>query len=128
MDLTKFQGKRICVAVSGGIDSVSLLDYMQKRQAEFGYVLSAVHCEHGIRGEDSVGDMQFVETLCKAYGVPLTIFRENCIKKAETEKGSLETAARRFRMQSFSMLVHGGRADYIATAHHKNDEAETVLR
>ena len=127
MDLTKFQGKRICVAVSGGIDSVSLLDYMQKRQAEFGYVLSAVHCEHGIRGADSVGDMQFVETLCKEYDVPLTIFREDCVKKAETERCSLETSARKFRMQSFSMLVHGGRTDYIATAHHKNDEAETVL-
>ena len=127
MDFTKFQGKRICVAVSGGIDSVSLLDYMQKRQQEFGYQLCAVHCEHGIRGEESERDMRFVEELCQKYGLPLTVFREDCLAKAEREKCSIETSARRFRMQSFAKLITDGKADYIATAHHKNDEAETVL-
>ncbi|MBR2023685.1 MAG: tRNA lysidine(34) synthetase TilS [Clostridia bacterium] len=127
MDFTRFQDKRICVAVSGGIDSVSLLDYMQKRQKEFGYELCVVHCEHGIRDKESVRDMQFVEELCKQYGLELTVFREDCLAKAEREKCSVETSARRFRMQSFARLIKGGKADYIATAHHKNDEAETVL-
>ena len=127
MDFTKFQGKRIGVAVSGGIDSVSLLDYMQKRQQEFGYELCVVHCEHGIRDKESVRDMQFVEELCKKYELPLTVFREDCLKKAEREKCSVETSARRFRMRSFAQLIKDGKADYIATAHHKNDEAETVL-
>lgn len=127
MDLIKYKGKRICVAVSGGIDSVSLLHYMQKHQKEFGYILSAVHCEHGIRGEESVEDMRFVQALCREQSIPLTVFKEDCITRAKQEKCSLETVARTFRYESFSMLVSENKTDYVATAHHKNDEAETVL-
>ena len=101
MDLAKFQGKRICVAVSGGIDSVSLLHYMQKHQNQFGYTLSAVHCEHGIRGEESIEDMRFVQALCKAQNIPLSIFQADCLLRAKQEKCSLETVARTFRYQIF---------------------------
>ena len=127
MDLAKFQGKRICVAVSGGIDSVSLLHYMQKHQNQFGYTLSAVHCEHGIRGEESIEDMRFVQALCKAQNIPLTIFQADCLLRAKQEKCSLETVARMFRYQSFESLIQQNKTDYVAVAHHRNDEAETVL-
>ncbi len=127
MDLSKCRGKRICVAVSGGIDSVSLLHDLQNHREAYGYILSAVHCQHGIRGEDSLEDMRFVQDLCNRYGVPLTIFEEDCIARAKQEKCSLETSARHFRYECFTKLIDGDKADYIATAHHKNDEAETVL-
>ena len=127
MDLTKYNGKRICVAVSGGIDSVSLLHYMQNQAKTMGYTLSVVHFEHGIRGEESVEDMRFVQTLCEKYNLPFTAFQENCIRLAKDKKCSLETAARQFRLQGFAKMVNENKADYIATAHHKNDEAETVL-
>lgn len=127
MDLTKFNGKRICVAVSGGIDSVSLLYYMQKQAQTLGYTLSVVHFEHGIRGEESVEDMRFVQKLCEKYNLPFTAFQENCIRLAKDEKCSLETVARQFRLQGFAKITNENKADYIATAHHKNDEAETVL-
>ena len=125
--LKKYRGKRICVAVSGGEDSVALLHYLNALKEEYGYQLSAVHCEHGIRGEESIEDMRFVEDLCKAWDIPLYLFQEDCPARAKRDKESLETAARNFRYECFSQLVREGKAYVIATAHHKNDEAETVL-
>ena len=125
--LKKYQGKVICVAVSGGEDSVALLHYLNALKTEYGYTLLAVHCEHGIRGQESLDDMRFVERLCREWGILLYTFQEDCPARAKREKESLETAARNFRYECFSRLVREGKAYAIATAHHKNDEAETVL-
>ncbi len=123
----EYRGKRICVAVSGGEDSVALLHYLKTREAAEGYTLFAVHCEHGIRGEESLKDMRFVVDLCEKLNVPLYTFSGNCPQRAEREKVSLETAARNFRRESFASLINENKVDFIATAHHQNDEAETVL-
>ena len=127
MWLKDFSGKRICVAISGGVDSVSLLHYLKKCETECGYILCAVHCEHGIRGEESLADARFVTAFCKEQDVPLYSFSEDCPLRAKRDKQSLETAARNFRQECFHVLLTEGKADFIATAHHKNDEAETVL-
>ncbi len=127
MKLHDYKGKRICVAVSGGVDSTALLHYLKQQEKTCGYTLSAVHCEHGIRGEESVADMRFVQETCTLWSVPLFLFTEDCPKKAEREKTSLETAARNFRYACFEKLLSRGDVDYIATAHHVCDEAETVL-
>ncbi len=127
MDLNIFSGKKICVATSGGLDSTALLHYLKTRQAACGYVLCALHCEHGIRGEESLKDMRFVQALCKAWDVPLFLFQEDCLQRAQREKCSVETAARAFRQDCYARLISEGKADYIATAHHADDEAETVL-
>ncbi len=115
------------MATSGGMDSTALLHYLQSRAAEWGIFLCAVHCEHGIRGEESVEDMRFVQTLCKEWNIPLYVFQEDCLQKAEREKTSVETAARNFRYACFEKIIQEGKADCIATAHHMQDEAETVL-
>lgn len=60
MDWREFSGKRICAAVSGGMDSMSLLHMLKSRAEECGFSLSAVHCEHGIRGKDSLEDARLV--------------------------------------------------------------------
>ena len=127
LDLGKFKGKRLCVAFSGGVDSSALLHFLFSKQQTYGYFLSAVHCEHGLRGEDSIEDMHFAERTCKAYGVPLYIFQQDCSLLAQMDKCSLETAARQFRKSVFTSLVEEDKTDYIVTAHHQNDEAETVL-
>lgn len=127
LNLKKFLGKKVCVAASGGLDSTVLLHYLKAGEKEYGYSLCAVHCEHGIRGEESVGDMQFVKTLCEQWNVPLYVFQEDCPARAKREKVSLETAAREFRRECFAKLINEGKADRIATAHHLQDEAETVL-
>ncbi|MBE5745071.1 MAG: tRNA lysidine(34) synthetase TilS [Clostridiales bacterium] len=125
--LQELENKVVCVATSGGMDSTALLHYLKSQEDTYGYTLSAVHCEHGIRGLKSIMDMRFVQKMCKKWDIPLYIFRENCKKKAQTEKTSLETAARNFRYECFQSLRMEGKADCIATAHHARDEAETVL-
>ncbi len=127
MDLKGFLGKRICVAISGGADSVALLHYLKSHENECGYYVSAVHCEHGIRGEESLADMRFVQEYCQKLNVELTVFTQDCLARAKREKVSLETAARDFRRECFVSLINEKKVDYIATAHHQNDEAETVL-
>jgi tRNA(Ile)-lysidine synthase len=127
LDLSKFKDKRICVATSGGVDSTALLHYLKSREKECGYKVSAAHCEHGIRGEESISDAKFVERICKEWDVPLYTFFEDCPARAKQKKMSLETAARDFRYESFAALISENKTDFIALAHHKNDEAETVL-
>ena len=127
LDLRKFFGKKVCVATSGGADSTALLHYLKTQEIACGYSLSAVHCEHGIRGEESLDDMRFVEAFCRELDVPLTVFSCDCKQRAKDTLVSLETAARAFRRECFSALVTEGKADFIATAHHQSDEAETVL-
>ena len=128
--MKKFDGlfdKRVCVAISGGVDSTSLLHYLKANEKEIGFTLCAVHCQHNIRGEESLSDEAFVRELCQKWNVPLFVFSEDCIKRAKQDKVSLETAAREFRLESFSALIKNGQADFIATAHHVSDEAETIL-
>ncbi len=122
-----FRNKRICVAISGGSDSVALLHFLKSEREKWGYSLSAAHCEHGIRGEESREDMRFTQSLCREWGIPLRTFEGDCPARAKAEKVSLETAARNFRYECFSSLLKEGSADYIALAHHRDDEAETAL-
>ncbi len=106
---------------------MALLHYLRAEASNYGYILSAVHCEHGIRGKASIKDKNFVEKLCKAWGVPLFLFTENCLLRQKVEKESLETVARNFRKECFLKLIKEDKTDYIATAHHLGDKTETVL-
>ena len=127
MNFIGYKEKRICVAVSGGVDSVVLLHKLKALSDDCLFSLCAVHCEHGIRGKESVEDMQFVQALCEGLNIPLFVFRADCPVLAKELGESLETAARRFRYEAFESLLNEGKADYIALAHHSGDEAETVL-
>ena len=126
-DLSKYQGKTICVAFSGGADSLSLLHYLQANAFSCGYFLSAVNCEHGLRGDASLRDTRFVQEYCKRQNILLHCFSADCFARAATEKTSVETAARNFRYECFESLLNERKCDYIALAHHADDEAETVL-
>lgn len=127
LDLKKYKGKKICVAVSGGVDSMVLLRYLKSQELEHGYSVSAVNFEHGIRGETSLRDSAFVKEVCDRDGILLYAYQENCLERAEKEKTSVETTARNFRLERYEALVQSGKADFIATAHHADDLAETVL-
>ena len=123
----QYRGKRVCVALSGGIDSVCLLHVLKGQAADMGITLSAIHIEHGIRGEESLRDMAFCEVLCKEWGVPLKIVRENVPALAAEQGGSVEQVARAVRYAAFFAVVDTGEADFVATAHHADDLAETIL-
>jgi len=118
---------RIAVAVSGGVDSVVLLHKMRSLQDSMGWSLSVVHCEHGIRGEESLLDRDFVQALAKRWGLECYLFSADCPTLAKERKISLETAAREFRYECFQSLLDGGAVDFVALAHHLDDAAETTL-
>ena len=65
-------GDHVCVGVSGGADSVCLFLVLEELRHSFGFSVSVVHIEHGIRGQESVEDMEFVRTLAGQYGIPFT--------------------------------------------------------
>ncbi|MDE7373498.1 MAG: tRNA lysidine(34) synthetase TilS, partial [Clostridia bacterium] len=122
-----YAGKKVCVACSGGADSVALLHAFHAQADEWGISLSAVTCEHGIRGASSLSDLAFVRQLCKEWGIPLFEFSANVPQLAEKNGRGLEEEGRAFRYRCFEELVARGDADVIATAHHRDDLAETVL-
>lgn len=123
--LAPFQNLTVCVAVSGGMDSMALLHCFASHRK--GYALCAVNCEHGIRGEKSLQDTEFVKRYCAENGILLYCFAEDCPQTARAAHVSLETAAREFRYRVFFRLLAEGKADCIVTAHHADDNAETLL-
>lgn len=121
VNLAPYAGKKICVAVSGGRDSMALLHYIKVHGGEFGITLSALNCDHGIRGEASERDSAFVAAYCGSNGIELHFF------KAEAGSFKSENDARLWRLCCYNKVLNAGKADLIATAHHLNDNAETVL-
>jgi tRNA(Ile)-lysidine synthase len=106
-------GKRLAVALSGGIDSVSLLHFLKAKGP-----VSAIHVHHGL-SPNADAWAAFCRRLCKRWGVSLTVQR---IKVTRSGKG-LEAAAREARYEAFAKVT----ADCIALAHNLDDQAETVL-
>ena len=126
-DAERYQGKRMCVALSGGVDSVCLLHVFKQQAQKYHITLSALHIEHGIRGEESLRDMRFCQDLCKEWGIPLTVRRVDVPKLVKEQGGNLENVARSVRHGAFHSILESGEADLVATAHHADDVAETVL-
>lgn len=125
--LNQYVGKRVCVALSGGRDSVALLHFLLANAAEYGLHVSALTCEHGIRGDASLRDLAFVQSLCKEWGVPLAVYRADVPTRCKQSGRGIEEEARLFRYACFQEVIEQEKADFVATAHHKDDVAETVL-
>jgi len=123
MEISFDKKKRIGVGVSGGADSMVLLDLLVKAGAK----VTAVNVEHGIRGSESLSDSKFVKNYCEDRNIPYLSFCVDSIKVAGDEGISLELAARKLRYEVFDKLISEGQVDCIALAHHQDDQAETVL-
>lgn len=116
-------GDKICVALSGGADSVALLHLLHRLKADFNIELSAVHINHSLRGEESDRDEEFVTRLCQRMNVTLKVEKIDVKALADKNNESIELAARKARYEVFSGLD----GTKIATAHTATDNAETVL-
>ncbi len=127
IDLTPWRGRRVCIALSGGGDSVALFDWCVRHAAANSITLSAVHVEHGIRGSASQQDAAFINTLCARACVPLFCFAEDVPALAAVWGTGLEEAGRRVRYARFCKLLAEDKADVVFTAHHAGDNAESVL-
>jgi tRNA(Ile)-lysidine synthase len=120
-------GDRVGVAVSGGGDSVALLLVLERIHAELGITLAVLHFDHGLRGDESERDAQFVADLARSRGLEFFIERADVAAEARRNRWNLEDAARRLRYAFFSRAIEQGRATRIAIAHTADDQAETVL-
>lgn len=120
----------VLVALSGGADSVCLLDLFceAKKSGDFPYAIAAAHLNHSLRGEESDGDEDFCRKLCHNAGIPLfTRVTDVNALAAQSGKG-VEEAARDARYSFFeSILKENGDLAHVATAHHKGDFCETML-
>lgn len=116
-------GETVCIALSGGADSVCLLRCLSDLKQTCGIFVTAVHVNHHLRGAESDRDQQFCQTLCGELDVPLKIISVDVESLAKTQKISIELAARRCRYAAFETIA----ADWIATAHTASDNAETLI-
>ena len=117
----------VVTGVSGGADSVCLLFMLCALRRRKGFRVLACHVNHGLRGEDADADEAYVRELCERLGVPLRIFRENVELIARKRKQSTEEAGRLVRREAFEKMCREDGGTKIATAHHRDDNAETVL-
>jgi tRNA(Ile)-lysidine synthase len=127
-------GERVCVAVSGGADSVALLlavaeanQATAQNKAPLGVVLSAAHVHHGLRGAEADADEAFVADLCRRLGITLRVFRVDTAARQAQQTEGVEEAARNLRYRALRSLMESGEVDVVATAHTLDDQAETVV-
>jgi tRNA(Ile)-lysidine synthase len=114
------------VALSGGADSVSLLDVLASLAAAGAFRVVAAHLDHGLR-PDSAADAAFCEDLCRRRGVRLRAGRADVRARAARDRGGLEDAARAERYAFLRSVRESEGAVGIAVAHTRDDQAETVL-
>ena len=122
------KGERVLVCVSGGADSMALLDVLQRG----GYDCVVAHCNFHLRGEESDRDEQIVRqsallTTKDHRLIPLYVKHFDTIAYAQEQRCSIEVAARNLRYEWFAQLAQELECQAIAVAHHQNDQAETVL-
>ncbi len=134
---------RIVIGVSGGADSVVLLDALTRLQPEYRFKLCVAHVNYGLRGRESDRDERFVKGLAKKYNIPCVIAssakRDEAISRKKLSSGdrhalsglamtgNLQNSARDIRYNFFLKVAKKVRANKIAVAHHANDQAETIL-
>lgn len=117
----------VLCCLSGGVDSTVLLHVLSTLSEKYGFLLSAVHVNHCIRGNEADRDELFCRSLCEKLGVPLYVEHEDVPKYAQKNGMSTELAARELRYAAFDRVMDSIGADCAATAHNANDNAETLL-
>ena len=115
--------KKLLLAVSGGVDSMVLTDLF--RQLPF--QIAIAHCNFNLRGEESIGDEQFVRQYAEDHGIPFFVTHFDTMAFANDYKMSIQIAARELRYRWFYELAETEHFDYILTAHHADDTIETFL-
>ncbi|MBU0647720.1 tRNA lysidine(34) synthetase TilS [Patescibacteria group bacterium] len=115
--------KKLLLALSGGPDSVYLLYKLLEIREENNLTLHLAHLNHNIRGQDSDNDQKFIQNLAKKFNLPLTTKKlaQNNLQTPSEEK------LRKQRYQFLEKTRVETQCDYILTAHHQNDQVETII-
>lgn len=115
--------KKLFIAVSGGIDSIVLVDLLHKLE----YEIAVLHCNFSLRGAESDGDEAFVKSFCKERNIEVLVQKFDTKQFASDYKLSIQVAARKLRYDWFYEQLENRNYDFILTAHHLNDSLETFL-
>ena len=117
----------VLLALSGGADSRALLHLLAVDAKAKGYPLTLAHVNHGIRGADALRDRDFCVQLANAYGLEICVLDADIPALAKASGRGLEEEARIVRYDFFAKLMHERQIGLLATAHHADDNLETVL-
>ncbi|MBC7187117.1 MAG: tRNA lysidine(34) synthetase TilS [Calditrichaeota bacterium] len=120
-------GQTVVVAVSGGVDSMVLLDLFARIREPWRLQLVVAHLNHGLRGKEADRDQSFVSARAGDYGLPVVIERADVASYARQRHLSREAAAREVRYDFLRRAAQQLRAHRVALGHHANDQAETFL-
>lgn len=120
-------GERVLAAVSGGADSMCLLDLLSRIRESYPIDVFCAHAEHGLRGNESLADELFVRQACKDRNIPFISKHIDVLSFAKEKKIGIEEAARELRYAFLRNTALELCCTAIATAHHNKDQAETLL-
>ncbi|OIP60557.1 MAG: tRNA lysidine(34) synthetase TilS [Ignavibacteria bacterium CG2_30_36_16] len=118
---------RVLVALSGGSDSVFLLHMFCKYKNKFKLEIGALHINHKLRGEASDKDEEYCKSLCSSLSVEFFSIKKDVKDYSSKNKISIEEAGRIIRYTAFERIAKKNNYNKIATGHHADDNAETVL-
>ncbi len=114
---------RVLLAVSGGVDSMVMVDLFYKNQIPFGIC----HCNFSLRGKESEEDAQFVGEVAQKYNIPFYIKKFDAKEESKNLKLSIQETARKLRYDWFFEILVQEKYNKLATAHHLNDSIETIF-
>jgi tRNA(Ile)-lysidine synthase len=121
------QGDHIIVGVSGGADSVTLLAILHALKDRWNLKLTVAHLDHGLRGEASRKEAEFVHNMAEAMGLPCVSEERDVLSHKKKTGLSLQDAARDIRYAFFMDVCNRLHAQKVALGHHADDQAETLL-
>lgn len=119
-------GDNLLVAVSGGPDSVALLNILYKLKEKYNIKLSVAHVNHMIR-EESKEEKEYVKQICKNMNIDMFYLEKDVIKLADELTIGVESAGRKVRYEFFEKVANTINADKIAIAHNLDDNVETIF-
>lgn len=117
----------LIIALSGGMDSMCLMDVFLKLQSELQFNLYALHVHHGIRGIEADRDQKFVTKYCRDTGIKLYLRKVDAVSFSKKNSLSLEEGARILRYNAFSEIHKELKPSYVLVAHHEKDQIETII-
>ncbi len=121
-------GDGVLLGVSGGPDSVALFHLMLGLREELGLHMAVAHLIHGLRGDEAREDARFVAHLADQWAVPFFLKEVDLPQlRLESGKGNMEALARKERYEFFAHVAEGCTLNKVATAHTRDDQAETVV-
>lgn len=120
--------QHIILGLSGGADSIFLFKVLLEYRKIVPFTLICCHINHGLRGDEAFRDEEFCREICRKHKIPFFAFRVNVKEFSREQKIATEEAGRIIRYDRFHRIAEKYPDSIIATAHHSDDQVETILQ